>query len=88
MGTILNFIFKRMPLDYFAMTCLLTPIGALLGIHLQVYVKKRTGRMMYTMLMFNASIFICLIVITAFQSYVLTQKKADGHSILEGKSWC
>lgn len=62
-STVLNFVFGRMPPDYFLMVIIFGAIGTLLGIAVQRVVRGKTGRIMYSMFAFNFKIISCLIVI-------------------------
>ena len=77
-----------MPIDYFLLDLILTPIGAAIGMFLQFSIQKKTGTIMYSMIGFNLKIFICLVVVPAWQSYLLVKKHQDDVSITTAKSWC
>lgn len=73
-STIINFLFRFMPMDYFLIGLVLNLIGSVPGIYLQAYIAKLTGRAQYSMMGFNAVIFICLVSITIYQAWILVQK--------------
>jgi hypothetical protein len=74
-STIISFLFKTMPKDYFLAGLIFSLIGSIPGIYLQSHVSKLTGRNQYSMMGFNTVIFACLVSITTYQSYMLVQKE-------------
>lgn len=87
-ATVLNFIFGRMPVDYFLMVVLFTAVGTMTGIYVQGIVKRKTGKTLFSMIGFNMVIVTCLIAIVAFQGSQMKQKVADGLSITSAPGWC
>jgi hypothetical protein len=87
-ATTLNFIFGRMPVDYFLMVLIFTIPSTMAGIYAQALVKQKTGKTLFSMIGFNVTIATCLITIVAFQGAQMKEKIADGLSILTASSWC
>jgi uncharacterized membrane protein YfcA len=76
-STIIAFLFKTMPIDYFVTGLILSLIGAIPGIWLQSFVAQKTGKAQYSMMGFNTVILACLVAITAYNSYILVLKEKD-----------
>ena len=87
-STIISFLFRNMPRDYFLAGLIFSLIGSVPGIYLQSHVSKLTGRNQYSMMGFNLVIFACLVSITAYQSYILVLKEQNGLSLFKRNSYC
>lgn len=87
-STIISFLFRNMPRDYFLAGLIFSLIGAVPGIYLQSHVSKLTGRNQYSMMGFNIVIFACLVSITAYQSYILVQKEQNGVPLFKRNAYC
>lgn len=81
-------IFKRMPWDYFGMDVIFTILGTLTGIFLQGYIRRKTGKTMYSLAAFNFVILGSLCMITGYQASILVIKVGEGKSILKAPSFC
>jgi hypothetical protein len=87
-STAFNFLFKRMPIDYFLMVLVLSPLPTIFGIWLQGYIRAKTGRFMYSMIAFNIKVLTCIVVVCASTGKILWQKSDAGVSILKAPNWC
>jgi len=87
-ATLLNLIFKRMPLNYFWLVIVLTIGGTAVGIFMQGMVMRKTGKFYYSMTGFNLVILTLLATITSYQSYVLVLKQQAGVPISRLPSFC
>ena len=87
-STTTNFLFKRMPIDYFLMILIFTNVAAFTGIKIQNWIKQKTGKNMYSMMGYNFQIFACLLTVVCYQSYILKEKIKDGYDIQKAYHWC
>ena len=87
-ATILNMIFQKMPYDYLLMEVIFTTLGTVLGIMLQDYVKKKTGKNYYSLGVFNLVILGSLVMITSYQAYILSIKRSEDISVLKSPGFC
>lgn len=55
-----------MPYDYFLADAIVTIIGTIIGILLQKWVVRKTGKTQYSMMGFNFVIFVSLVSIGAY----------------------
>jgi uncharacterized membrane protein YfcA len=87
-STVIAFLFGTMPIDYFVIGLICSLVGSIPGIYLQAYVAQKTGKSQYSMMGFNLIILACLVSITAYQSYVLVMKNADGKNLWNSRPYC
>lgn len=87
-STVITFLFKTMPIDYFLTGLVLSLIGSIPGIWLQAFVAQKTGKSQYSMMGFNLVILACLVAVTAYNSYVLFLKDQDGKQLWKATPYC
>jgi lysylphosphatidylglycerol synthetase-like protein (DUF2156 family) len=87
-STIINFLFRYMPYDYFLIGVVLNLIGSVPGIYLQAYIAGLTGKAQYSMMGFNLVIFFCLVSITVYQAWVIVQKEENGYPLFKRNPYC
>ena len=70
------------------MVVITTTLGTIIGVFLQDYIKRKTGKTLYTLAAFNFVILGSLCMITGYQTSILVAKVAEGKSILKAPAFC
>lgn len=87
-ATLLNVIFRRIPFDYQLADALFAAVGTVAGILIQQLVRKKTGKMQYSMMGFNFVILTLLGAISTYQTMALKSKAESGLSIYKSANYC